>query len=434
MRKNLVIGILREGRESERRAPLTPKDIGWLIKREVEVEVESSNMRIFKDSEYRKKGARVLKRLKKANLLLGIKAPQSADLHPGSVYMIFSHTIKGQANNMPLLKSCLDKKVTLIDYEKIVDSQGVRLVYFGRFAGICGLIDSLYYFGKRLEWKGLRNPFSKLKPASKYPSLKAVKSAMEQVDYEIEHRGFEKELSPFIIGITGHGNVSKGVQEILDILHPVEIHPKNILRFVEHQKKMHHKIYKIVFLREEKFRSKDGKGYYFEEYLNNPDKFESNMDVYLPHLNILIHTSYWNSKYPRIVTKCMINRLAKKSPFRIGFIGDISCDINGAIELTYKTTNLDNPTFTYDFQNNTFVDGYKSKGITIMAIDNLPSELPRDASGEFSKLIRDYVYQIAAHGIKDITNHIAIPREIRDAVITQQGRFTGNSRYLKRFI
>ncbi len=434
MRKNLVVGILRENKELETRAPLTPKDVGWLIKREVDVEVESSNMRIFKDSEYKKKGARVLKKFDRASLLLGIKEPKPEELYREKIYMVFSHIIKGQAKNIPLLRSCIDKGITLVDYEKIVDSFDRRLIYFGRFAGICGLVDSLCYFGKKLEWKGLRNPFSKLKPAYKYKSLKAVKSAMEEVRYDIERMGFERELSPFIIGITGHGNVSKGVQEILDILHPIEIHPKNILRFVEHQKKMRHKVYKIVFLREEKFRSKKGKGFYFEEYINKPDNFESNMDLYLPNLNILIHTSYWDPGYPRMVTKHMVNKLAKKIPFRIEFIGDISCDINGAIELTCKATNLNAPTFTYNCKNGEFIEGYKSDGITIMAVDNLPSELPRDASIEFSSLIREYVYQISAHGIKDITNHIAIPREVRDAVITQGGRLAGKFNYLNRFI
>ena len=116
------------------------------------------------------------------------------------------------------------------------------------------------------------------------------------------------------------------------------------------------------------------------------------------------------------------------------FIGDISCDINGSIELTRKATTTAHPTFTYDFNRRKYVDGYKSEGITILAQDNLPSELPRDASGEFSSLIREYVYQLAAHGIKDVTNHIALPREIRGAVITQNGKLQKEFAYLKKYI
>ncbi len=434
MRKNLVVGILKETKAGERRAPLTPVEVGWLVRRGINVEVEHSLTRVFKNKEYEKKGAKVLSKFKRATLLLGIKEPQVRDLYKDKIYMIFSHTIKGQPENMPLLNACLEKKITLIDYEKIVDLYGNRLVYFGRFAGICGALNSLYYFGKKLEWKGINNPFSSLKQIFKYASFRSVKQAVKEVGYQIENHGLKKELTPFIIGITGHGNVSRGAQEIFNLLNPIEIHPKNILKFVQHQKKIRNKLYKIIFFREEKFRPKNGKGFYFEEYLQNPAKFESNLDVYLPYINMLIHTSYWDRKYPRIITKKMIHKLTGREPFRLDFIGDISCDINGSIELTSKATTTDNPTFTYDFNRRKYVDGYKSEGITILAQDNLPSELPRDASGEFSNLIRDYVYQLAAHGIKDVTNHIALPKEIRGAVITQNGKLSGNFTYLKKYI
>ena len=434
MRKNLVVGILRETREWEYRAPLVPSDVNWLIKRGVSVEVERSPDRVFTDQQYRKNRGRILDKIRDATLLLGIKGCHVDDLHEGKVYMVFSHAAKGQAKNTPLLKACVKKKITLIDYEKIVDLRGKRLVYFGRLAGICGIVDSLHYLGKKLEWKGIENPFSHIQPAYKYDSLKAVKGAMVKVVRQIERQGFQKKLSPFIVGITGHGNVSSGVQEILELLNPIEIHPRDMMQFIRHQRAMRHKLYKIVFLREEKFRSKDGKGFYFEEYLKNPEKFESNIDVYLPYLNILIHTSYWDNRFPRIVTKKTIDNLARKNPFRLEFIGDISCDLDGSIELTYKTTTPDNSTFTYVPKSGKFVDGYKSEGITVLAVDNLPAELPKDASEEFSSAIRDYVYQVAAHGVKDITHHIAIPAEIRRAVITQNGKLTKNFSYLRKYM
>ncbi|MBL7131027.1 MAG: hypothetical protein ISS45_06475 [Candidatus Omnitrophica bacterium] len=434
MRKSLVVGILRETKEQECRAPLVPSDVNWLIKRGINVEVEASTDRVFSDSEYRRKGAKVLDKFRKASLLVGIKGPSADNLYRDKIYMVFSHTSKGQPKNIPLLKACLKKKTTLIDYEKIVDVYDKRLVYFGRFAGICGLVDSLHYLGKKLEWQGIKNPFFKIEPAYKYSSLESLKKAMAEVDRCILHQGFEKKLTPFIIGITGHGNVSLGVQEILGSLNLTEVHPKDMLQFYRHQKGMKHKIYKIVFLREEKFRTKDGRGFYFEEYLKYPQRFESNLDAYLPYLNILIHTSYWDARYPRMVTKKMIHKLARKKPFRLGFIGDISCDIDGSIELTYKPTSTFNPTFTYDLKKKKFVDGYKSPGITILAVDNLPSELPKDASLEFSSLIRDYVYQISAHGIKDVACHVAIPGEIRRAVIVEGGKFTKGFNYSKKFI
>ncbi len=431
MRKNLVVGILKETKQWEHRAPLIPRDAGWLIKRGIPVEVEHNSRRVFSDREYRKYGATVVDRFQKATLLVGVKGPQVSDLYKNKIYMIFSHTIKGQCENMSFLKACLAKKITLVDYEKMVDSRGKRLVYFGRFAGVCGIIDSLHYLGKKLEWKGLKNPFSSIQPAYKYKSLKAAKLAFNEVAQQIRHQGFGKNLSPFIIGITGHGNVSKGVEEIIDLLNPIEIHPRDMLQFIRYQRKISHKLYKIVFLKEEKLRSKNGKGFYFEEYLKNPRHFESNLDNYLGYLNIFIHTSYWDKRFPRMITRKMVHNLAKKELFRLEFIGDISCDVNGSVELTYKTTTPLNPTFTYIPQKRKFVDGYKSEGITVLAVDNLPAELPKDASIEFSSLIREYVYQIAAHGVRDLTRHMAFPAEIRRAVITEEGKLTRDFSYLR---
>ena len=434
MRSKLCVGILRETRAGERRAPVTPAGAKWLIKHGIRVEVESCPVRIFADSEYKRAGAKVVNRFQKASLLLGIKEPRIFDLYPDKIYMLFSHTSKGQSYNMPLLKSCLENNITLIDYEKITDLHEKRLVYFGRFAGVCGFVDSLHYLGKRLAWEGIKTPFLSLNPSNDYASLDEIKKAMAKVDEEIYNRGFKRGLSPFIIGITGHGNVSRGVHEVFEFLNPVEIHPQDIAQFIKHQKGMRKEIYKIVFLREEKFRSKKGKKFYFEEYMESPGKYESNLDKYLPHINMLINGSYWESRYPRLVTVKMINRLSKKRDFRLKFIADIACDIDGSIELTHKATTQDNPTFTYNTKEKRFIDGYKSGGITMLAVDNLPSELPRDASREFNSLIRDYVFQIATHGSRDITRHKAVPEEARKAVIAQGGRLTKNFKYLAEWV
>jgi len=248
MRKSLVVCILRETKYKEYRAPLTPKDVGWLIRRGIDVEVESSPTRIFKDQEYQNYGARIVDKIHEASLLLGIKEPQIEDLHERKIYMIFSHTTKGQSKNMSLLEQCIQKNITLIDYEKIIDRRGNRLVYFGRFAGVCGAIDSLHFMGKKLKWLGIENPFLLIKPASHYSSLKIAKQALKQAHLQIMGLGFKENSSPFIIGVTGHGSVSGGVQEVLDILDPVEIHPKDMLEFVQDKKKMHHKLHKKYLL------------------------------------------------------------------------------------------------------------------------------------------------------------------------------------------
>jgi alpha-aminoadipic semialdehyde synthase len=241
-RKYLVVGILRETKEKEHRAPLVPSDVEWLVNRGIDVEVERSASRVFAETEYRKNGARIVNRAKEATLLVGIKEPRVHDLHSSRIYMVFSHTAKGQFHNMPLLGACLKKKITLIDYEKIVDLYGSRLIFFGRFAGICGMVDSLHYLGRKLQWKGLDNPFSLIRPASQYDTLHELKQSLIKAGQVLHDKGFGKELSPFIVGITGHGNVSRGVQEVLELLNPVEIHPRDMADFIQFQREQRRKL------------------------------------------------------------------------------------------------------------------------------------------------------------------------------------------------
>jgi len=430
----LVVGILRETKNKwERRTPLIPPDVKWLIKRGIRVEVESSPIRIFGDSLYKEAGAKVAERFKEASLLVGIKEPLKKNLYRDAVYMVFSHTSKGQKYNMPLFKKMIERKITLIDYEKIADINGRRLVYFGRFAGICGLFDTLHYFGKKIEYRGIRNIFCDIMPAHRYNSLHDMRTALIKLRDKIFKKGLDESLCPFIFGITGHGNVSSGIQEMLDLLKPIEIHPADMLEFVGHKKHVCNKVYKVVLGRSDRLRSKYGGRFNSEEYLQHPDRYESNMEIYLPHLNILLNASYWDSRFPRLITKEMLRHIYFKD-FRLEFIADISCDINGAIELTHKLTTPDKPVFTYNIKTDRFKDGFRTRGITVLAIDNLPAELPREASCYFSSAIREYVYQIAVHGAKDITNHVALPREIRKAAIVQEGRLTPRFKYLRKYI
>ncbi|NQT32648.1 MAG: hypothetical protein HQ594_03130, partial [Candidatus Omnitrophica bacterium] len=262
MKKRPVIGVLRENKNKwEKRAVLTPNDVKWFVERGIEVEVESSPIRVFKDAEYKKVGAKVVDKAQKASLLVGIKEPHLDDILDDKIYMIFSHTSKGQSYNMPLLKEFLERDVTLVDYEKITDITGRRLVCFGRFAGICGMVDSLYYYGKKLEWKGANNPFSKLKPAWKYHTLPEIKEDMERVRKRIQSKGLPRRIAPFMVGIIGHGHVSAGAQEIIDLLNPVEIRARHIYGIARNRNFANNDVYKIVFLQEEKVTNKKKKGF-----------------------------------------------------------------------------------------------------------------------------------------------------------------------------
>ncbi len=347
--------------------------------------------------------------------------------------MVFSHTTKGQEYNQRLLAIFLKKKITLIDYEHIKSSLGERLVYFGRYAGICGMIDTLHVFGQKVKLQGIPNPFSDLKNAVYYGNYGSAKTALDRVVEKIQRKGLDKKLVPFVIGILGHGNVSRGAQELLEHMGAVDIHPKDIELLARDRIYHKKKIYKLVFQREEKLRSKKGKSFYFEEYLNHPERFESNLDKLLPFLNILVNASYWDRRYPRLLPEAMLRKLYRTKPdFRLSVIGDLTCDIRGTIEITRRVTTASEPAFVYDPVSRKINNDLSHSGIAVMAIDNLPCEFPKESSMEFAEQIRDYVYQIAAHGVIDVTNHNALPNVIRNAAVTQNGRLTRRFKYLKK--
>jgi alpha-aminoadipic semialdehyde synthase len=433
MRNNLVVGILPESKnEWERRTPLAPKDVSWLVKRKIPVEVASSPLRIYKDSQYKRSGAKIVTKFQKANLLIGIKEPPIDTLIPGSVYMVFSHTTKGQEYNQKLLAAFIKNKITLIDHEHITGSLGERLVYFGRYAGICGMIDTLHVFGQKLKLQGTPNPFSDLKSAVQYSNYVSARKALDQVVDKIRRKGFDKNITPFVIGILGHGNVSQGAQEVLEYMGAVEIHPRDIDILAGRRTSHKKTIYKLVFQREEKLRSKKGNNFYFEEYLKHPDGFESNLESHLPLLNIIINASYWDKRYPRLLSETMLRKLYRTKPgLRLSVIGDLSCDIKGTIEITKRVTSSSEPAFVYDPVSRKISNDLSDSGIAVMAVDNLPCEFPKESSMEFAGKVRDFVYQIAAHGITDVTNHHALSVVIRNAVVTQNGRLTQRFKYLK---
>jgi alanine dehydrogenase len=436
MRKPLTIGMLAETKNRwERRAPLTPEDVSWLLKRKIPVEIESSSIRIFNDKTYKRAGAKIVSRFQKAKFLIGIKEPDPKDLLADRLYALFSHITKGQPRNRVLLKTFLKKRVTLIDYEHMTDARRNRTVYFGRFAGICGMIDSLHFLGKRRLIQGYTTPLSFLRRALDYGSYEKAKRHLRWVGQEIRRAGFDPRLSPFIIGITGHGNVARGAEEVLDLFHPIEVHPQDMASFIRHQKKRTRQVYKIMLQREEKLRSKKRKGFYFEDYLEHPKRYESNLDHYLPLLNMLINASYWDRRFPRLVPESMVRKLyRRKNKFRLGLIGDLTCDVRGTIEITKKATDPGNPTYVYHPKTGKIEDGIAGEGIAILAVDQLPCEFPEDASREFSSQIRDYVYQIASHGATDITQHVALPAEIRRGVIMEKGKFTPAFKYMRRYV
>ena len=428
----LKLGIRREDKNKwERRVPLIPEDVKILREKyDIETVIQPSPIRVFSNEEYKKAGAIVQEDLSLCPVIFAVKEIPKNFFESNKTYVFFSHTIKGQSYNMPMLRQMMDLKCTLIDYERIVDKNNRRLIFFGHFAGVAGMIDTLWAFGKRLkEYHGVDNPFNLIKQAYQYGSIDEVKKHFKTIGEEIKKHPLPDMITPLIIGIAGYGNVSRGVQEILDILPVIEIQPEELSSIYDNPSSNH--IYKVVFKEEHMVKPiSNNKKFNLQDYYTHPENYQSSFNKYLPYLTILINCIYWDPRYPRLVTKKDLKEM--KYPLQI--IGDISVDIEGAIEATAKITTPENPTFIYNPKDDSITDGYHGDGVVIMAIDNLPCELPMDSSREFSKALLPFVPSIVNADYTVPFDKLDLPTEIKKAVILYQGKLTPSYEYIHKFL
>ncbi len=433
-----LIGIRREDKNKwERRVPLTPQHVKELREaHSVEVRLQPSPIRIFSDEEYVKVGATIDEDLSPCPVVLGVKEIPSHLFLPNKTYVFFSHVIKGQPYNMLMLKRMLELKCQLIDYEKVVDQKGRRLIFFGKHAGLAGMIDTFWALGQRLSWEGISNPFEQIKNAYKYKSLAEAKEEITEVGKSIKKEGLDQSLVPLICGIAGYGNVSRGVQEILDLLPAKEIPPVEILPLARSSDFSKNHIYKVVFKEEHMVEPISFKDHFqLQDYYDHPEKYRSKFESYIPHLTMLVNCIYWDRRYPRLVTKEYLKQLFsnKKQP-KLRVIGDISCDIEGSVECNLKWTEPDNPVYVYDPFEDKAIDGYKGTGPVVLAVDNLPCEIPREASAYFSEVLRPFIPQIAKADYSVDFKRCNLPQPIKDAVIAYHGQLTANYRYIHGFL
>ncbi len=429
-----VIGIREEDKSIfERRVPIVPEDVGRLVKKGYKVIVEPSSHRVFKDEEFEKEGAVISKDLSEAKVIFGVKEIPTAKLLKNKTYMFFSHTIKGQSYNMPLLKKILEQKDTLIDYERIVDDNGRRLIFFGKFAGFAGAIDSLHLLGQKLKLNGLSTPFEKIKRAYDYNSLEDAKTAIKELGKILKKEGMPESLKPFVIGFAGYGNVSKGAQEIMDELSVTEISPEDLLK--ENFDKKSDTIYKVVFKEEDMVEPiNPSDRFELMDYYKNPEKYRGVFPKYIPYLSLLVNAIYWEDKYPRLITKEDIKKLWKQGVKKLTLIADISCDIKGAIEFTYECGEPDKPALIYEPLKDSYHLGIKGDGPVVLMVDILPSELPREASLYFSKVLEEFIPPIVDADYSVDFDKLDLPSPVKKAVIVHKGELTPDYRYLKQFI
>ncbi|TVQ82761.1 MAG: hypothetical protein EA393_16405 [Bacteroidetes bacterium] len=435
---SVKIGIRQEDKYAmERRTPLTPKHVKKL-KEEYNLEfvVQTSSKRIFTDEEYLKAGAKIAEKLSECPVIMGVKEIPSDFFEKNKTYIFFSHVIKGQPYNMPMLKKMMELGCHLIDYERVADEQGRRLIFFGKFAGLAGMINSLWSLGQRLKELGYtNNPFLKIKQSYHYDSLAEAKKEISEVGREIAENGLPKELLPLTIGFTGYGNVSIGAQEIAALLPIKEISPEKLPELQNRKNLPDNIIYKTVFHEKHISKPKNSShSFELQDYYNHPEKYENNFEQYIPHLTILMNCMYWDTRYPRIFTKNFARKLYEKGEPKIKVVGDVTCDPDGSIEFTHKGTEIEDPVFVYNPQTGKPRMGFKGDGILVMAVDILPSELPRDSSEAFGDALVNFIKPIADADFDLDFENLRLPAPIKKAMILHKGKLTKDYEYIQQYL
>lgn len=384
----MKIGIIREGKiPSDHRSPFAPEILHEIQKTfgdSLSACIESSEFRCFTDEEYVEQGIKVVSDLSDVDILFGVKEVPITHLIPGKTYFFFSHTIKKQPKNKALLQAILAKSIRLIDYELLKNPAGERVVAFGRWAGIVGAYNAFWTYGKKT---GL----FEIKRASACRDLEDLKVELKKVL-----------LPPIKITVTGRGRVGKGVLEILTILGIREVDPQEFLN-TDFDEPVFVCLSSADYLR----RKTDGE-YNQADFYAHPEAYESHFLPFAQAGEILIAAAFWDPKAPRLFELPAI-----QSPdFSISVIADITCDLDGSIPTTQRASTILDPVYDVDRATGEQLPPFgKQDSISVMAIDNLPCELPRESSAEFARQLREWVIPELGKEISPILEKATIARD-----------------------
>lgn len=364
----MKIGVIRERKNPpDQRVPLTPEQCARVMSVPgVEIVVEPSPIRSYTDEEYVDLGIPMQEDLSDCDVLLGVKEVPVAELLPAKTYFFFSHTIKKQAYNRKLLQAILAKKIRLIDYEVITDERGRRLIAFGRFAGMVGAHNGVMTYGLRTRSFHL-------------PRMQ------DFMDYEHVRAYYREELNlpPMKIVLTGSGRVGQGANRVLRDMGIREVSPAAFLEQDWSGPVFTH------LTSEDYVRRKDGATFDKKDFYAHPEAYESQFAPFAKQANLFINGIYWDSRAPAFFTR---EEMAEED-FKVRVIADVTCDIApvSSIPATLKASTIANPIFGYDPVENKEVEPFRPGVIDMMTIDNLPSELPRDASKAFGEMFLIHV-------------------------------------------
>ena len=398
------IGIVRESRNDENRTPLVPEHIKKYKESNPNINfiIQPSNNRCFSDEEYELSGAKINDNLNECSIIFGVKEIDPNILINNRTYLFFSHTFKInkqqkniEKNKKDLLLSILNKKITLIDYENIRGKNGTRCLGFGRFAGIVGCYNTLNLLLKVLGKQSL---------ASAYKI-----NDYERLVLNLKNLYFPKTK----ILVTGDGRVAKGVIELLNQTNIKAVSKKDFL-----EKKFDQPIFCNLETKDY-VTNNSSTNFNLEHFINNPQDYSSSALQYLKETNILISAHYWDPSSPKIFENEDLKDLQN-----LKIVGDITCDINGSVPTTIRSTTIEKPNYWIERYNLKEIDE-NNDGIAVMAVDNLPSELPRDSSTEFSEGI---INEVLPFLLKEDDGRIL------NGTITTDGSFLEKYNYLNNYI
>ncbi len=420
-----VLGIRAETKNRwERRAPLAPGHVSQLVAAHgVRVLIEPSPLRVFPLEEYVAAGAEPARDLSECSVILGVKEIPVGALLAGRTYLYFAHVIKGQPENMPALARHLELGNTLVDYERVTDAQGRRLIFFSRHAGYAGAIDGLWALGQRLAGEGIHTPLSDVRRAFAYSNLDEALRHLTEIGNRIRRFGLPEGLAPLVLGVMGGGSVAQGVWEVISRLPLERVEPEELEELSADGDRPRNLVYAVTFRRPHRLARADG-GFDPGELEAHPERYRSIMDRWLPHLTLLFNAVYWEPGQPRLVTREHLRALVAGGQPRLRVIADITCDVNGSIEATVRATDPGNPVFTYDPLTGEAPDGVEGRGVVILAVDNLPCELPAEATRHFGDQLVRFLPAVARCDWTAPLEGLDLPGEILRAVIVHRGELT----------
>jgi alanine dehydrogenase len=396
----LKFGLIKEGKiPSDNRVALTPAQCKFINKTQdgIEVYVQKSNDRCYSDNEYIAAGVEVKDDVSDCDILLGIKEVPLDMLIPNKTYLFFSHTKKLQPYNQKLIKEIVAKKITLIDYECLEHEDGKRIIGFGFFAGVVGAHNGIMAYG------------------NKTGDFKLDKINSSKSFNDLIHTYFGLKIPAIKIAVTGSGRVAHGVLEIMNLLGIHEVEPDEYL-----EKTFSYPVY-VHLKGRDLYLHKETNNYNRTDFHTNPSNYNCTFEQYIPHTDILMNGIYWDHDIPRLFEKEAIHQ----SDFNIKTIADITDDMYGSIPCNLGDSTIEDPVYGVDRLTMEKTAPYLPNSINIMAVGNLPNELPRDASRYFGQ-------QLIKHVLKDIIDGDSTI--IDKATIIKNGVLNEHYAYMREYV